>query len=148
MPPRARAARFVLFLFLCVVAIACDNTMTGPTATPTPTPSGGPTPTPVSTRIVTVGKGPQGQLSNVFLDTQSGTSTSTIHAGEAIQWVWQSGSHSTTSGTCPLGCVPNGLWDSGVGQAMTFQRTFPTAGTFPYFCLVHGTMMQGTVIVE
>ena len=122
--------------------------MTGPTATPTPTPSGGPTPTPVSTRIVTVGKGPQGQLSNVFLDTQSGTSTSTIHAGEAIQWVWQSGSHSTTSGTCPLGCVPNGLWDSGIGQAMTFQRTFPTAGTFPYFCLVHGTMMQGTVVVE
>jgi hypothetical protein len=146
MPPSTRAARAAFFFFLCLIAISCGDTMTGPTVTPTP--AGGPTPTPVSTRIVTVGKGPEGQLSNTFLDTQSGTSTSTIHTGEAIQWVWQSGTHSTTSGTCPLGCVPNGLWDSGVGQGMTFQRTFPTAGSFPYFCSVHGTMMQGTVIVQ
>lgn len=133
-------------MLLCVVAIGCDDTMTGPT--PTPTPATGPTPTPAAPRIVSVGKGEQGELSNVFLDSVSGTATSTIHAGDTIQWTWLSGYHSTTSGTCPLGCVPDGLWDSGIGHGMTFQRTFPAAGTFPYFCSVHGTMMQGTVVVQ
>ena len=28
------------------------------------------------------------------------------------------------------------------------SHTFPTAGTFPYFCEVHGAMMTGTVIVQ
>lgn len=146
MSVRTRSARAAVFLFLCLIAIACDDTMTGPTATPTP--ANGPTPTPNVTHLVTVGKGPEGQLSNVFLDSQSGTSTSTIHVGEAIQWTWLSGTHSTTSGTCAVGCVANGIWDSGIGQGMTYQRTFTTAGTFPYFCQVHGVMMQGTVIVE
>jgi plastocyanin len=31
---------------------------------------------------------------------------------------------------------------------MTFDRTFPTAGTFPYFCTVHGSMMTGTIVVQ
>ena len=48
----------------------------------------------------------------------------------------------------PPGCIPDGLWDSGIGHDITFQHTFPAAGTYPYFCLVHGAMMQGTVIVQ
>jgi plastocyanin len=140
--PTVRAAVFAILLGACV---GCDDTMTGPAATPTPT---GPTPTPSAPRIVWVGRGEAGQRTNAFVDSESGTSTSTIHAGEAVEWVWSFGSHSTTSGTCPLGCVPDGLWDSGIGHDLTFQHTFPTAGTFPYFCLVHGTMMQGTVVVE
>jgi hypothetical protein len=146
MAPRLRAVRAALYLFFCVIAIACDNTMTGPT--PTPTPATGPTPTPAPPRIVSVGQSSSGEPLNAFIDAQSGTSTSTIHAGDVIEWRWLSGYHSTTSGTCPLGCVPNGLWDSGIGTGPTFQHAFPTAGTFPYFCSVHGTMMQGTVVVE
>ena len=95
-----------------------------------------------------MGLGDAGERANVFVDSVSGTATSTIHAGDTVQWVWRSGVHSTTSGTCPLGCVADGIWDSGIAEGTTFQHTFPTAGTFPYFCLVHGTMMQGTVVVE
>ncbi len=108
----------------------------GPTLTPTP-PQGG-------NRIVDVGAGG----SNAFVDQVSGNSTSAIAVGTTIQWVWVSGTHSTTSGTCTTTCTGDGVWDSGVGSGMTFTHTFTQAGTFPYFCAVHGAMMQGTVIVQ
>ena len=117
-----------------------------PTPTPTP-PPGNPTPTPVpqpATATVTVGA----NGGNVFLDSQSGNSTTTIRVGSTVHWVWQSGFHSTTSGTCTTACTPDGQWDSGVGSGMTFDHTFSAAGTFPYFCLSHQAMMQGTVIVQ
>ena len=42
--------------------------------------------------------------------------------------------------------MPNGVWDSGVrSQGATFTHTFNSAGTFPYYCRVHGQV--GTVIV-
>lgn len=141
----SRPARALLALLSAAVAIGCDDTMTGPSATPTPS---APTPTPSAPHLVYIGQGAAGARANVFVGSASGTSTTTIHAGDTVQWTWISGVHSTTSGTCPLGCVGNGLWDSGAAAGTTFQHTFPTAGTFPYFCLVHGAMMQGTVVVE
>ena len=142
----SRAARLAIGIAAAAAAIGCDDTMTGPTATPTPSTL---TPTPVvAPHNVTVGQAPGVGPANVFADSVSGTSTTTIHAGETVQWIWVSGTHSTTSGSCPLGCVANGLWDSGVLSSGSFQHTFPTTGTFPYFCLVHGTMMQGTVVVQ
>ena len=143
-PRLARAA--LAFAIVVGACVGCENTMTGPvTTTPTPT---GPTPTPAPPRVVYVGRDEAGLPANAFVDTASMTSTTTIQAGETVEWYWTNGSHSTTSGTCPAGCVPDGLWDSGIGHDVTFQHTFPAAGTFPYFCLVHGTMMQGTVIVQ
>jgi plastocyanin len=145
-PKVTRAA--LAFAIAVGVCVGCENTMTGPgTATPTPTP-GGPTPTPAPPRVVYVGRGEGGQSANAFVDSVSMISTSTIHAGDTVQWYWVDASHSTTSGNCPSGCVPDGLWDSGIGHDLTFEHTFPAAGTYPYFCLVHGTMMQGTVIVQ
>jgi len=144
--PSPRLARLVLAVAAAAVAIGCDDTMTGPSATPTPSSV---TPTPVAApHNVAVGTAPGVGRANAFTDSVSGTSTTTIHAGETVQWVWASGAHSTTSGACPLGCVADGLWDSGVLASGSFQHTFPAAGTFQYFCLVHGAMMQGTVIVE
>lgn len=144
---RARLlARAAVLLAAVVGASRCtDNTVTGPKATPTPVP---PTPTPGPPHVVYVGQSDAGARANVFLDAESGTATTTIPAGAIVQWIWRSGTHSTTSGACPNGCVPDGIWDSGIANATTFQHAFPTAGTFPYFCLVHGTMMQGTVIVQ
>jgi plastocyanin len=153
------------FLLSAVVALAVfasgacndDNNVTGPNptltptpptggSTPTPTPPTGPTPTPPAgaTRTVDVGAGG----GNTFVDRQSSSSTSTIAVGDTIQWVWVSGIHSTTSGTCTTTCTEDGIWDSGQGSGMTFSHTFTQAGTFPYFCEVHGAMMQGTVIVQ
>ncbi len=153
------------FLLPAVVALAVlwsgacndNNNVTGPnpTLTPTPptggstatpTPPSGPTPTPPvgATHTVDVGAGG----GNTFVDRQTSSSTSTIAVGDTIQWVWVSGVHSTTSGTCTTTCAEDGIWDSGQGSGMTFSHTFTQAGTFPYFCEVHGAMMQGIVTVQ
>ena len=71
----------------------------------------------------------------------------TIHPGDTVQWTWDASNHSTTSGSPGM---PNGLWDSGIlNQGATFSHTFNTAGTFPYYCRVHGQCcgMTGTVTV-
>jgi plastocyanin len=96
------------------------------------------------TRTVSIG-------SNFFKDAVSNNSTSTINVGDKIHWTWVSGLHSTTSGNCSQStseCTPNGQWDSGEGSGLTFDRTFNSVGTFPYFCSIHGIMMRGTVIVQ
>ena len=128
-----------------LAGVGCGDSMTGPKATPTPAQ---PTPTPGAAHVVIVGRDSTGQPANVFVDSVSGTSTSTIHVGDTIQWIWVSGTHSTTSGACGAGCVPNGLWDSGRVQGGTFQFTFTSAGTYPYFCTLHGPSMQGSVVVQ
>ena len=115
-----------------------------PTATLTATATATVTPTPNPNHIVFVGQG-----GTNFVDSVSGNSNSTIHAGETIEWDWSSTPHSTTSGTCSGICVPDGVWNSGIVSSLphSFTHTFPAAGTFSYFCLVHTTMMQGAVNV-
>jgi plastocyanin len=125
-------------------------TQPGPTATRTPT-QPGPTPTltptsPPATRTVNVGQG-----GTNFVDQVSGTSTTTIHVGDTVNWVWASGPHSTTSGPCPP-CSGDGNWDSGVNSSphefTPSPNPFTQAGTFSYFCSVHGSVMTGTVVVN
>lgn len=126
-----------------------SNTMTGPVVSTTPVPTAGmnPTPTPSSSQNATVNVGQNG--GNVFVDQKSGTSTTTIRAGGTVSWTWVSGFHSATSGSCPGGaCSPDGRWDSGVRSGGSFSHTFSQAGSFPYYCTVHGAMMQGIVVVQ
>ncbi len=112
---------------------------TSPAATATPTPvAPTPTATPASggTRTVNVG-----QDGTNFVDPISGNSTTTISAGTTVHWVWVNSTHSTTSNA--------GVWDSGIHSTPnTFDFQFNTPGTFPYHCLVHGTMMSGTIVVN
>jgi plastocyanin len=71
----------------------------------------------------------------------------TIQAGDTIQWTWASSGHSSTSGTPGH---PDGMWDSGVqNSGFVFSRTFVAAGTFNYYCSVHGVCcgMIGSVTV-
>ena len=118
-----------------------------PTQTPTQpanTPTRTPTPPGSSTRIVNVGQG-----GDNFVDQVSGNSTSEIHIGDTIRWVWVAAmDHSSTQGPCPPCTAGAGTWDSGVRSLGTFNVTFTTAGTFPYFCIPHGAAMTGTVIVN
>src|SRR6476620_425926 len=52
-------------------------------------------------------------------------SSVTIHPGDQVKWTWDSGGHSTTSGSPGS---PDGIWDSGIHNAeATFTRTFNTA---------------------
>src|SRR5262249_15425077 len=54
-----------------------------------------------------------------------------VHAGDTVNWAWNGGPHSTTSGV--LG--PNGIWDSGVQSSpFSFSHTFAETGNFPYYC--------------
>jgi plastocyanin len=92
---------------------------------------------------VTVQVGPNG--TNTF-----SPAAVTIKVGDTVHWVWASDTHSTTSGTCSGGtCTPDGMWDSGVHNVPhTFDFTFTGAGTFSYFCTIHGPLgMTGTVTV-
>jgi plastocyanin len=74
-------------------------------------------------------------------------SSVTIHPGDTVRWTFSSTGHSTTSGSPGM---PNGLWDSGIrSQGDVLTHTFPTVGTFPYYCTPHGACcgMVGTVRV-
>jgi plastocyanin len=85
--------------------------------------------------------GPQGSLS-------FSPQNITINVGDTVEWIWDSSTHSATSGTPGN---PDGLFDSGVLNAgATFSFTFSTAGTFSYFCTPHGLCcgMVGTVTVN
>lgn len=74
--------------------------------------------------------------------------TATISAGDSVTWVWLggAGSHTVTEGTPPN--PPSPLFDSPQKSSGTFGYRFMVAGTYPYFCRVHGASMSGTIIVE
>jgi plastocyanin len=78
--------------------------------------------------------------------------TVTINVGDTVHWVWKSNDHSTTSVA-----VSAISWDSGVlNNGSTFDQTFNVAGTFNYYCKIHGFDngngtaggMSGTIIVQ
>jgi len=76
--------------------------------------------------------------------------TITVRVGQQVVWMNNdSAPHTTTSGSCSGGtCTPAPGWDSGtLNPGQSFAFTFTTAGTFTYFCRIHGASMQGTVVV-
>jgi len=111
----------------------------GAVPTPTPTvPAPTPTPTPPPPIVVTI--------QNLSFTP----ATVNVKVGQTVQWKWVSGTHSTTSGSCPP-CNPDGHWDSGVhSSGATFSHTFTSAdkGTRPYYCSIHTIEMTGTVQVN
>jgi len=74
-----------------------------------------------------------------------------ISVGDTVTWT-NTGSftHTTTSGTTTGGSPhPDGKWDSGaLLPGHTFSHVFTSAGSFPYYCTPHYTMMVGTVTVK
>jgi PKD repeat protein len=115
-------------------------TPTSPGTSPTPTPTVTPTPPTGQARVVSI-------RNTFFSDSVSGNNTTTIGVGTTVEWHWDQGFHSTTSGPCPP-CTGDGTWNSLPRGSGTFQHTFAQQGTFPYFCLVHTSMMTGTVVVN
>lgn len=85
-----------------------------------------------------------------FTDATSGTSVTTIQAGETVTWPWADTAgvpHTSTSTNVPAGAS---TWDSGVhAPPFTFGPvTFSVPGTYTYQCAVHPTQMVGTIIVQ
>jgi plastocyanin len=62
-----------------------------------------------------------------------------INAGDQIIWTWEGNLHSTTSGSVSGGTTNyTGLWGSGVfSQPHSFTNSFPSAGSFPFYCQIH-----------
>ncbi len=69
--------------------------------------------------------------------------TVTINVGDTVHWAWAGVNPHTVTAT-------DSSFDSGAPQTSgSFDHTFNTAGTFTYFCQVHGAqVMSGTVIVQ
>jgi plastocyanin len=67
----------------------------------------------------------------------------TVSVGTTVIWTNNGfSSHTVTSSS-------GGVFDSGLlGRGTMFQFRFTTAGSFPYFCRVHGQVMSGTITVN
>jgi plastocyanin len=67
-----------------------------------------------------------------------------VKVGGTVQWtVTGSASHTVTSQAGQTCSFDSGNLDTGAKYALTFT----TAGTFKYFCKIHGQSMSGTVTV-
>jgi plastocyanin len=145
-------------------AAVIDNATTDPifvVGAEDQTPTGGGS---AQTRTVTV---PAGVIS--WMDDQSHTSDTTVHVGDTVQWTWSDSAHGVVSGTCSgtggggggyvgggngtygygQDCTPDGLFSSGTHSGpFTYSYTFTQAGTYPYYCGVHQSMMKGRVVVQ
>ena len=83
--------------------------------------------------------------------------TVTINKGESVTFTYAGGQlqHNVVadngSFSCARGCSDTGGDDSPTSAAFTFTRTFNAAGTFGYYCAVHGGPsggMRGTIVVN
>ena len=78
-----------------------------------------------------------------------------IKIGETVHWDWVSSNHTVTSGTAPTAdgtfCSPNNTTCGTANPSnsgATYEHQFNSAGTFDYFCKIHGAAMTGTVVVS
>ena len=103
-----------------------------------------------------------GENGLVFTDSASHSNMTEIHLGDTVTWVWNGSTmHGVTSGTCQGGGGGGGGYasramatttaratDGSVRAPITarfeFSHTFTEAGTFAYYCPVHGAAMNGT----
>jgi plastocyanin len=80
-------------------------------------------------------------------------SSLTIAAGDSVTWVNDGGFHNVAANDgsfrCAAGCQGAGGNGSPSSDPWSATRTFPTAGTFPYHCEVHGPSgMTGSITVQ
>lgn len=116
-----------------VVPLTPEPTPSEPTSPTSPSPSPTPTPTP------TPASAPAATLVDIH-NFRFLPGAITVPVGTTVQWKdHDSAPHTATSDT--------GAFDTGtISSGGTAQRTFATAGTFPYHCAIHPSM-TGTVTV-
>jgi len=61
-----------------------------------------------------------------------------VNVGDTMRWVWDNGSHTTTSSSIPAGAT---AWDHPINSSNTFYEYHITvAGTYNYVCTPHAGM--------
>lgn len=90
-----------------------------------------------------------GAINFTFVAPGGGSSLTIVVGGE-VTWVASGDPHTVTSGS--PGAIDDRFVDHPASVAFLFDgdrftTTFPTSGTYPYFCEVHPEQMRGTVIV-
>ena len=70
-------------------------------------------------------------------------SSTTVPVGTKVTWTWNS------NGTAHTVTFDDGAPGSGTQSSGTFSRTFSTAGTYTYYCQIHGkAAMSGSITVQ
>ena len=71
----------------------------------------------------------------------------TVNAGTTVTWINNDNmDHTVTSGTPGKN---TGVFDSGtIAPSGKFNFTFNTKGTYQYYCTLHPTQMQATIVVQ
>jgi plastocyanin len=93
-----------------------------------------------------------GSVTATMMNLMFQPATINIRVGQSVVWRnMDSVQHSATQGTCSGNtCTPtSGGFDTGIlnpGQTSA-PIVFHSAGTFHFYCRVHGAMMQGNVVV-
>ena len=77
--------------------------------------------------------------------------TAKIRTGESVLFKWSDGDHTTTSGS-PGQPGQGSQWDhpiDGLPANQEFTVTLDTPGTYPFFCIPHGSFfnMKGVIVV-
>jgi Copper binding proteins, plastocyanin/azurin family len=75
-------------------------------------------------------------------NASSNPAVDTVAVGGAVQWNWTGGSHGVES----LG--PQHFTNSAIGIGLTYTVVFTQPGTYNYQCLVHLSLMTGTIVVQ
>ncbi len=66
-----------------------------------------------------------------------------VSVGDTVSWVWESGSHTTTSTSIPAGAAN---WDSPISTtSTTFEYVITVPGTYNYWCAIHQLAMVGAI---
>lgn len=74
-----------------------------------------------------------------------------VASGATVTWTWDSCTPDPYGGAQQ--CVDHSVsFDDGTSSVTkssgAYTRTFATAGTYPYHCVVHGAAMSGKVVVQ
>lgn len=110
-----------------ILVTACNGTPAGPGQSQ----GGGGVNNPTPTNSVSV------------IDNSYNPTNIIVDARNMVTWNWMGGNqHNVTFDDASIG-------NSGTQTTGTFAAMFPTAGTFTYFCTVHGqAVMSGSVVVQ
>jgi plastocyanin len=133
-----RVASWIAVLAL-PYAVACGGSSSSITPPPPPPPGGNDSTPTGSSDQVTVG------------NDHFSPATDSVAAGGKVVWSWDTCNGDPYGGqTCQDHSV---TFDDGptspIQNAGSFERTFATAGSYTYYCKVHGrAVMSGTIVVH